>query len=96
MNRAELVTAIASQTKELELTKKEVDAVLTAFTDTVTTTVASGEKVTIVGFGSFESRQRNEREGRNPKTGEAMTIPACVVHAFSAGKGFKEVVAGVF
>lgn len=96
MNRAELVTAIASQTKELELTKKEVDAVLTAFTDTVTTTVASGEKVTIVGFGSFESRQRNEREGRNPKTGEAMTIPACVVPAFSAGKGFKEVVAGVF
>jgi DNA-binding protein HU-beta len=55
--------------------------------------VAAGDKVTLVGFGSFEARERQAREGRNPKTGEAMTIPATKVPAFSAGKLFKDKVA---
>jgi DNA-binding protein HU-beta len=55
--------------------------------------VSKGEKVTLVGFGSFEPRERKEREGRNPKTGEAMKIPATKVPAFSAGKLFKDLVA---
>lgn len=56
--------------------------------------VSKGEKVSLVGFGNFEPRQRKEREGRNPKTGETLMIPATTVPAFSAGKGFKELVAG--
>jgi DNA-binding protein HU-beta len=55
--------------------------------------VSDGDKVTLVGFGSFERRDRKEREGRNPKTGEKMSIPATKVPAFSAGKLFKEKVA---
>ena len=59
----------------------------------VTEAVANGDKVTLVGFGSFERRERSEREGRNPKTNEPMTIPAIRVPGFSAGKAFKEKVA---
>ncbi|WP_416209854.1 HU family DNA-binding protein [Nostoc sp. LEGE 12447] len=59
----------------------------------VTETVANGEKVTLIGFGSLERRERSEREGRNPKTNEPMTIPATRVPAFSAGKQFREKVA---
>jgi DNA-binding protein HU-beta len=91
MNKAELVDAIAEKTS---VTKKEADAVLTAAIDTIVAAVAGGDKVTLVGFGSFEKRERKEREGRNPKTGESMTIAATTVPAFSAGKSFKETVAG--
>ncbi|WP_439648882.1 HU family DNA-binding protein [Leptolyngbya ohadii] len=63
-------------------------------TESIMEVIAGGEKVTLVGFGTFEARQRQEREGRNPKTGESMTIPASTVPAFSAGKLFKETVAG--
>ena len=87
MNKAELVDEIADKT---ELTKKQSDAILTALTDTITDTVSSGEKVTLVGFGSFEAKDRKARDGRNPKTGEKMSIPATKVPAFSAGKAFKE------
>ena len=59
----------------------------------MTEAVANGDKVTLVGFGSFERRERSEREGRNPKTNEPMTIPAIRVPGFSAGKAFKEKVA---
>ncbi|MCC5654908.1 HU family DNA-binding protein [Nostoc sp. XA013] len=55
--------------------------------------VANGEKITLIGFGSFERRERSQREGRNPKTNEPMTIPATRVPAFSAGEQFKEKVA---
>ncbi|MEO0943200.1 MAG: HU family DNA-binding protein, partial [Cyanobacteria bacterium J06642_12] len=66
------------------------DAVVTATIDSIMEAVSEGDKVTLIGFGSFESRDRKQREGRNPKTGEPMTIPATTVPAFSAGKAFKE------
>jgi DNA-binding protein HU-beta len=90
MNKAELVDAIS---EKAGVTKKEADAVLSAVIETIVESVADGEKVALVGFGSFEKRHRKEREGRNPKTGEAMTIAATSVPAFSAGKSFKEKVA---
>ncbi|MEM6714332.1 MAG: HU family DNA-binding protein [Leptolyngbya sp. SIOISBB] len=89
MNKGELVDKIAEKS---EVTKKEADKVLTAAVDVIMEAVSSGEKVTLVGFGSFERRDRKEREGRNPKTGETMVIPATKVPAFSAGKQFKEMV----
>ncbi|MBD2512474.1 MAG: HU family DNA-binding protein [Nostoc sp.] len=90
MNKGELVDAVAAKTN---ITKKQADEVISAFLSVVTEAVANGEKVTLVGFGSFERRERSEREGRNPKTNEPMTIPATKVPAFSAGKQFKEKVA---
>jgi DNA-binding protein HU-beta len=91
MNKGELVDAIAAKAN---VTKKEADAVLSAIIETIIDTVATGDKVTLVGFGAFEKRDRAQREGRNPKTGETMTIAATSVAAFSAGKLFKEKVAG--
>jgi DNA-binding protein HU-beta len=90
MNKAELVDAIAAKA---EVTKKEADSVLSAMIDVVMEAVASNDKVTLVGFGTFEARQRQAREGRNPSTGQPIKIPATTVPAFSAGKGFKEMVA---
>jgi DNA-binding protein HU-beta len=90
MNKAELVDAIAAKA---EVTKKEADAVLSAMIEVVMESVASNDKVTLVGFGTFEARQRQAREGRNPSTGQPIKIPATTVPAFSAGKGFKEMVA---
>jgi DNA-binding protein HU-beta len=91
MNKGELVDAIAIKANA---TKKEADAVLSAAIETIVEAVSSGDKVTLVGFGSFEKRDRAQREGRNPKTGETMTIAATSVPGFSAGKMFKEKVAG--
>lgn len=93
MNKGELVDAVAERAKESNVTKKQVDAVLTEVLDVIVEAVANGDKVTLVGFGSFESRERKAREGRNPKTGEKMNIPATKVPAFSPGKSFKEKVA---
>jgi DNA-binding protein HU-beta len=90
MNKGELVDAIADKAN---VTKKEADAVLTAILDTILDTVSSGDKVSLVGFGTFEVRDRQAREGRNPQTGDAIQIPATRVPAFSAGKLFKERVA---
>lgn len=90
MNKSELVEAIAQKTN---VSKKETDAILTAIVEEIMTVVADGNKLTFVGFGSFEPRDRQAREGRNPKTGEAMTISATRVPGFSAGKSFKEKVA---
>ncbi|NEU84646.1 HU family DNA-binding protein [Nostoc sp. UIC 10630] len=90
MNKGELVDAVAAKTN---ITKKQADEVISAFLSVVIEAVANGEKITLVGFGSFERRDRSEREGRNPKTNEPMTIPATQVPAFSAGKQFREKVA---
>lgn len=87
MNKGELVDAIASKTS---VNKKTADEVLTATLEVIVETVSADQKVTLVGFGSFESRERKAREGRNPKTGAKMEIPATKVPAFSAGKSFKE------
>jgi len=87
MNKGDLVDAIATRA---EWTKKDVSIVLDATIETIIEAVSSGDKVSLVGFGVFERRDRQAREGRNPKTGEPMAIPATQVPAFSAGKGFKE------
>ncbi|WP_161635011.1 HU family DNA-binding protein [Leptolyngbya sp. Heron Island J] len=90
MNKGELVDKVS---EKASVTKKQADAVISAAIESIMEAVASGEKVTLVGFGSFEPRHRKEREGRNPKTGDTMVIPATTVPAFSAGKLFKEMVA---
>ena len=90
MNKGELVEAIAAKA---ETTKKEADQVLSAAIDVIMSAVADGDKVTLVGFGTFEPRKRAEREGRNPQTGAAIKIPETTVPAFSSGKQFKELVA---
>jgi len=87
MNKGELIDAIAAKA---EVTKKDADAVLTATLEAIVEAVAAGDKVTLVGFGSFEPRERQAREGRNPQTGKPMKIPATKVPAFSPGKVFKE------
>lgn len=90
MNKGELVDKVA---EKASVTKKQADAVLTATLDVIVEAVSEGEKVTLVGFGSFERRDRKAREGRNPKTGAKMEIKATRVPAFSAGKLFKDKVA---
>jgi len=90
MNKQELVEAIAAKAG---VTKRDADAILSAVTETIIEAVADGEKVTLVGFGTFEPRDRQAREGRNPSTGQPITIPATTIPAFSAGKLFKETVA---
>lgn len=90
MNKGDLVDKVA---EKASVTKKQADAVLTAALEAIMEAVSDDDKVTLVGFGSFESRERKAREGRNPKTGEAMAIPATKVPAFSAGKLFKDKVA---
>ena len=87
MNKEELVQAVAKATKA---TQKDVAEIINAFIETVEKTVSSGQKVTLVGFGTFESRKREARTGRNPQTGAAIKIAAKKVPAFSAGKQFKE------
>lgn len=90
MNKEDLVKEVAKKTK---LSQKDVAEVLNATIDTITKTVSKGKKVTLVGFGSFESRKRAARMGRNPQTGKELKIPAKTVPAFTAGKKFKELVA---
>jgi DNA-binding protein HU-beta len=90
MNKNELV---ASMAEKAELTKKDAELVLKAFIESVEDTVASGEKVQLVGFGTFEPRDRKARDGRNPSTGEPIKIEATTVPAFKAGKEFKGKVA---
>ncbi len=87
MNKEQLVKAIAAKTDQQQ---SVVTKILNAITETIVETVADGDKVTLVGFGSFEPRPRKERQGKNPQTGETMTIPATTVPAFSAGKIFKD------
>ncbi|NJM67316.1 MAG: HU family DNA-binding protein [Acaryochloris sp. RU_4_1] len=91
MNKGELVDELAERAG---VTKKQADTILSSVTEIISETVSSGEKVTLVGFGTFEARDRKAREGRNPKTGKKIKIPATRVPAFSAGKDFKEKVAG--
>ncbi len=90
MNKAELIDMVS---EKADVSKKDADAVLTAVIESIMESVANGDKVSLVGFGSFEPRDRKARDGRNPQTGETIKIPATTVPAFSAGKGFKEKVA---
>ena len=86
MNKSELIAAIAAKTGE---TKKSAEAALNAFTEVVTDTLVKGDKVQLVGFGSFEVRKRAARKGRNPQTKEEIKIPASKAPVFKAGKALK-------
>ena len=90
MNKAELISAVAEQAG---LSKKDTEAVIVATLDTITAALKDGEKVQLVGFGSFEVKKRAARVGRNPQTKEAVEIPASVVPVFKAGKALKDAVA---
>ena len=89
MNRTELISAMSEKS---ELTKVDTEKALKAFIDTVTEELKNGGKVQLVGFGTFEVVERAERNGRNPKTGEAITIPASKSPKFKAGKALKDIV----
>ena len=91
MNKTELVEAIAKKTT---LPKKEIETVLASFVETVEKSVKKGEKVQLVGFGTFELSKRGARKGHNPQTGEEIRIAAVKVPKFKAGKAFKDLVAG--
>lgn len=87
MNRTELVAAMAEKT---QLSKKDAEAALKAFVDVVSEEMKKGEKVQLVGFGTFEVSERAAREGRNPQTGETMQIKASKTPKFTAGKALKD------
>lgn len=89
MNKTELVEAIVAKTGE---TKKATEATVNAFVEVVTGALKKGERVQLVGFGTFEVRHRAKRKGRNPQTGEEMVIPASKAPVFKAGKNLKETV----
>ena len=89
MTKTDLINAVA---EKAELTKKDADKAVAAVIDSITETLAKGEKVQLVCFGTFEIRERAERTGRNPRTKEAMTIPASKAPVFKAGKAFKDAV----
>ena len=87
MNKAQLIDAMS---KETNLTKKDVESVLNSFVNVVSNQLAKKDKVQLIGFGTFETRERAAREGRNPRTKETINIPASTVPVFKAGKEFKE------
>ena len=87
MNKTELIAAVAEQA---EISKKDSEKALKAFIDVVTEQLKKGDKVQLVGFGTFEVSERAAREGRNPQTGETMIIPARKTPKFKAGKTLKE------
>lgn len=87
MNKTDLINAIADQA---ELSKKDAGKAVDAFVAAVTDALKKGDKVQLVGFGTFEVRERAAREGRNPQTGEAIQIKAAKVPAFKAGKALKD------
>ena len=89
MNKTELVAVMA---EKAGLSKKDAEAALKAFTDAVADELKKGEKVQLVGFGTFETSKRAAREGRNPQSGAVMKIPASVAPKFKAGKALKDMV----
>ncbi|MDD6156777.1 MAG: HU family DNA-binding protein [Lachnospiraceae bacterium] len=89
MNKAELVAAVA---EKAGLSKKDAEASVKAFTDVIAEELKKGEKVTLVGFGTFEVSERAERVGRNPQTKQTITIPASKAPKFKAGKALKDAI----
>ena len=89
MNKTELVEAIALST---EITKTDVDKVVTSLTEVITDELEKGDSVSLKGFGTFEVRSRSERTGRNPRTGETLVIPASKVPAFKVSSALKKAV----
>ena len=89
MNKTELIKNVA---QNAEISQKEATVVVQTVVESITNTLAAGEKVQLIGFGTFEVRERAARKGRNPQTGEEMQIAASKVPAFKAGKELKEAV----
>ena len=89
MNKTQLIEAVAAKA---DLKKKDAEAAVNAVTAAIAEALKAGDKVQLVGFGTFEVKERAEREGRNPKTGETMTVPASKVPAFKAGKALKDAI----
>ncbi|KSV60242.1 HU family DNA-binding protein [Acetivibrio ethanolgignens] len=89
MNKTELISAMS---ENVNMSKVDTEKALKAFIDTVTEELKNGGKVQLVGFGTFEVAERAERQGRNPKTGEAITIPASKSPKFKAGRSLKDIV----
>lgn len=87
MNKAKLINAIADETG---LSKKDTEATINSFVNVVSNALAKNDKVQLIGFGTFETRERAARKGKNPQTGEELNIPACIAPAFKAGKTLKE------
>lgn len=87
MNKTELIASVATKT---ELTKKDAEKAVKAVFETIAEQLAAGEKVQVIGFGTFEVRERQAREGRNPQNGQTITIAASKSPAFKAGKQLKE------
>lgn len=86
MNKQDLVLQVANK---LQISQTKAEALLSTTLESIMKSVSKGNKVTLVGFGTFQPRKRKERRGRNPKTGEEIQIPSSVVPKFSAGKEFK-------
>jgi DNA-binding protein HU-beta len=91
LNKAELITSISEKSG---LTKKDAEKALNSFVESVQEALVQRDKVQLVGFGTFEVRERGARKGRNPQTGEEIEIPAASVPAFKAGKALKDVING--
>ena len=89
MNKTDLIAAVA---QNAELTKKDAEAAVSAVIESITNALCAGDKVQLVGFGTFEVRAREARTGKNPRTGEAIEIAASKVPAFKAGKALKDAV----
>ncbi len=89
MNKQDLVLQVANK---VQITQTKSEEVISTALETIMKTLSKGDKVTLVGFGTFEPRKRKERRGRNPKTGEEIQIPSSIVPKFSAGKQFKQTV----
>jgi DNA-binding protein HU-beta len=89
LNKTELISDVA---QKINMTKKDADKVVNAFFTTIETALKAGDKVQLIGFGTFEVRERQARKGRNPQTGQEISIPATKVPAFKAGKALKDAV----
>ena len=89
MNKTQLIDVVATKT---DLTKKKAEEVVNAVNEAITEALKAGDKVQIIGFGTYEVKERAAREGRNPKTGETITIAASKAPAFSAGKALKDAI----
>ena len=90
MTKSDLISAVAAAA---DVTKKDSEKIISSLIDTITEALTKGDKVQIVGFGTFEVRVRKQRQGRNPSTGKPITIPESKVPAFKAGKALKDAIA---
>ena len=89
MNKVELIASLA---EKADMSKKDAEKFLAAFTDTITEALKKGDKISLVGFGSFEAKERAAREGINPRTKEKITIPASKAPTFKAGQALKDAI----